>query len=297
MARICILGGTGFVGQVLAGRLAARGHQIRIPSRRRFRHRGLLVLPGLDLVQADIHDKRMLARCTEGMDAVINLVGILNESRARRQTFRTAHMALAKTLGSLCHAQHIPRLLQMSALGADRNARSQYLSSKAEAEASLFLMAGTTAVTSFRPSVIFGPGDHFVTGFARLLRRVPCCFPLACPDSRFAPVYVGDVAERMCDSLDDWSTHGQAVPLCGPDVYAFRELVELIADMAGLRRKVIGLPPRLSRLQAHVLGHLPGRAFTMDNYHSLQVGSVCDDDATPCPTHLEPVMRAALAPR
>ena len=296
MARICILGGTGFVGQVLAARLAAQGHRIRILTRRRFRHRDLLVLPGLDLVQADIHDKRVLARHTEGMDAVVNLVGILNESRARRQTFRAAHTALAETLSSLCLTHRIPRLLQMSALGADRNARSQYLRSKAEAEASLFLMPGATAVTSFRPSVIFGPGDHFATGFARLLRLAPYYFPLACPDSRFAPVYVGDVAERMCDSLDDWSTHGQTVPLCGPDVYAFQELVELIADMAGLRRKVVGLSPRLSRLQARVLGLAPGRPFTMDNYHSLQVDSVCDG-VPPCPTHLEPVMRAALAPR
>ncbi len=296
MARICILGGTGFVGQVLSCALVERGHQLRVLTRQHSRHRSLLVLPTLELVQADIHDKHALLRHTEGMDVIINLVGILNESRRRQQTFRTAHVELAASLVGVCRTHHIPRLLQVSALGANRNALSHYLRSKAEAETTLFTLTGSTHVTCFRPSVIFGPRDHFINRFATLLRLAPYYFPLACPDTRFAPVYVHDVVDRLCDSLDDRHTYRQTLSLCGPDIYTLKELVEMTAQMAGLRRKVIGLSPGWSRLQARVLGMVPGKPFTLDNYRSMQTDSVCED-TPPCATHLKPIMHQMLARR
>lgn len=294
MARICVLGGTGFVGQALVSRLVAQGHEVRVLTRQRFRHRSLLVLPTLDLVQANVHKEQSLMRHTEGMDVIINLIGILNESRMRGQSFKKTHVRLAQKLVSACHTHKIPRLLQMSALGANRNTRSQYLRSKAEAEAALLQFSGVTQVTCFRPSLIFGPGDHLIGRFTALLRLSPYFFPLGCPDTRFAPVYVGDVATRMCDSLNDRQTYSQSISLCGPDIYTLQELVELIAKTAGLKRRVARLSPGLFRMQARILGHVPGKPITMDNYYSLQVDSVCPD-AAPCPTHLEPVMREILA--
>ena len=293
MARICVLGGTGFVGQALVSRLVTQGHQVRVLTRQRFRHRSLLVLPTLDLVQANVHKERSLIRHTEGMDIVINLVGILNESPMRQQTFKRAHVGLAQKLVSACHAHGTPRLLQMSALGVDRNARSQYLRSKAEAEATLLQFSGITKVTSFRPSLIFGPGDHLVGRFTTLLRMAPYFFPLGCPNTRFAPVYVGDVITRMCDSLDDRKTYSRSINLCGPDIYTLQQLIELIAAAGGLKRRVVPLSPSMSRMQARILGFLPGKLLTMDNYYSLQVDSVCHE-ADLCPTHLEPIMQAML---
>ncbi len=294
MARICVLGGTGFVGRALASDLVERGHRVRVLTRHRFRHRSLLVLPNLDLVQTDVHQRKSLTRHTEGMDVIVNLIGILNESRVRKRTFKKAHVDLAQNLVSACHAHETPRLLQMSALGADRNARSHYLRSKAEAETALLQFSGTTRVTSFRPSLIFGPGDHLIGRFTSLLRWAPYLFPLACPNTRFAPVYVGDVVTRMRDSLDDRKTYSRSIHLCGPEIYTLRELVELIASTAGLKRKIVPLSPFLSRMQARVLERAPGKPFTMDNYRSLQVDSVCPETDPPCPTHLEPVMRAML---
>ena len=293
MARICILGGTGFVGRTLAGKLVAYGHQVRVLTRQHANHRSLLVLPTLELVQTDPLEKSALVRHTADMDVVVNLIGILNESSAHQQQFNAVHTRLAKTLVSVCHANGTPRLLQMSALGADRNARSNYLRSKAEAEAALLQFSGTTQVTAFRPSIIFGPSDQFINRFATLLRLTPGIFPLACPNTRFAPVYVGDVVDRMCAALDNRETYRKSFDLCGPDIYTFKELVERIAAAAGLRRRVIGLSPFFSRLQARILARVPGKPMTMDNYYSLQVDSVCTD-ATPCPTHLEPVMREML---
>ena len=227
------------------------------------------------------------------MDVIINLIGILNESPLRGRSFRKIHTGLAKKLLSVCHAHKTPRLLQMSALSVDRNARSNYLRSKAEAEATLLQFSGATKVTSFRPSLIFGPGDHFVNRFNALLRLAPYFFPLACPDARFAPVYIGDVVTRICDSLDDRQTYKEAVALCGPNIYTLQELVELIADTAGLKRRVIRLSPFLSRMQARTMSLVPGKPLTMDNYYSLQIDSICPD-TPPCPTHLEPVMREML---
>ena len=293
MSRICILGGTGFVGRVLASRLARDGHQLTVLTRSPHRHRAMLVLPGLRLLAADVHRKDALFALTEGADVLINLVGILNETRAPGQTFQQAHTTLAHHVSKACLHNEIPRLLQMSALGADRAAPSRYLRSKAEAEQTALNLGETAHVTYFRPSVIFGPGDHFFTRFAALLRLAPGVFPLACPDSRFAPVYVGDVAERMRASLTDPATYRRAVGLCGPQEYTLRELVELTARMCGLRRTIVPLPDRLSRLQARLLGLLPGKPFTIDNYRSLQVDSVCAGEA-PCPTHVEPIMLPAL---
>ena len=293
MARICVLGGTGFVGQALVSRLVTQGHQVRVLTRQQFRHRSLLVLPTLDLVQVNANKERSLIRHTEGMDVIINLVGILNESRFRQRTFKKSHVRLAQKLVSACHTHDTPRLLQMSALGADRNARSHYLRSKAEAEAALLQFSGVTKITSFRPSLIFGPGDHLIGRFTALLRLAPYFFPLGCPDTRFAPVYVGDVVTRMCDSLNDRQTYSQSINLCGPDIYTLQELVELIATTAGLKRRVVPLSPFMSRMQARILERVPGKPLTMDNYHSLQVDSVCPE-ADPCPTHLEPIMREML---
>ncbi|MDS4058686.1 MAG: complex I NDUFA9 subunit family protein, partial [Candidatus Contendobacter sp.] len=130
------------------------------------------------------------------------------------------------------------------------------------------------AVTCFKPSIIFAPNDNFLNQFANLIKRVPV-LPLACPNARFAPVYVGDVAAAFEKALEDDATIGQCYELCGPRVYTFKELVEDTARMLGLKRRVVGLPDALARLQAKILGVLPVKLFTMDNYLSLQVDSVC----------------------
>ena len=154
---------------------------------------------------------------------------------------------------------------------------SEYLKTKGAAEDYLHANAGAVAVTSFRPSVIFGPDDSFFNRFAALL-RIPGPFPLACPKARFAPVYVGDVAEAFARSLDDPGTFDQRYDLCGPRVFTLRELVDYTVQAMCDRKPIIELSDRLSRLQAKVLGVMPGRPFTMDNYRSMQMDSVCERD-------------------
>ncbi|MBD3669683.1 MAG: complex I NDUFA9 subunit family protein [Gammaproteobacteria bacterium] len=274
--KICILGGTGFIGHHLVTRLVKEGYQVRLLTRRRERHRELLVLPTVEVVDANIFDVDVLTRQFKGFDTVINLVGILNSRGHSDHEFRRVHVELPQTIVQACRRNHIRRLLHMSALNADAShGASYYLRTKGDAES--FLQATKDLdITIFRPSVIFGEGDSFLNRFAGLLRKVPLLLPLACPNSRIAPVYVGDVVSAFVHALKDRHTVAQKYDLCGPRVYTLKELVEYAGAAAGLRRKVIGLGDTLSKMQAFMLEFAPGKPFSMDNYRSLQVDSVCD---------------------
>ena len=273
LEKICILGGTGFVGEPLATRLANSGYQIKILTRHRERHRQFTVLPTVELVEADIHENKVLETQFSGCDAVINLVGILNGSE---QDFRGAHAALPRRVVNACAEAGVSRLLHMSALNADaKNGASLYLRTKGEGEANALKGAKRgIAVTCFQPSVIFGPGDGLFNRFATLL-NLSLVLPLACPNARFAPVYVMDVVQAFCTALTDESTFGSTLELCGPHTYTLKELVEYTAKLMGRRRWVWELPDNLARLQARTFDRLHIPLFSMDNYQSLQVDSVC----------------------
>jgi uncharacterized protein YbjT (DUF2867 family) len=274
--RICMLGGTGFVGRQIAERLYRDGHEVTILTRRRERHRDLLVVPTVRLVDADIHNPAVLRREFAGHDVAINLVGILNERGHSGRGFARVHAELPEKVVEACRASGIQRLLHMSALHAALNAPSHYLRTKALGEETVHRAhGGELAVTSFRCSVIFGPRDGFTNRFAQLLRLVPGLFPLACPDARFQPVYVDDVAAAFVHALDDHQTFGQRYDLCGPKVYRLRELVEYIASLIGRRVHIIELNDMLSHLQAAIMEFAPGKPFSLDNYRSLQIDSVC----------------------
>lgn len=272
---ICILGGTGFVGRHLAARLANDGHRLKVLTRHRERHRDLLVLPRLILVEADVHDPKVLAAELEGCEAAVNLVGILNETGREGHGFYHAHVELPRKLVQACRQAGVKRLLHMSALGADAAyGRSHYQRTKGEGENTVHA-AHDMQVTSFRPSIIFGPDDAFFNRFARLLRISPYWFPLACPGARMQPIFVGDVVEAFARSLDRQSTVGKRLELCGPKVYSLEELVEFTAYTLKLRRRVVALGDGLSRLQAKLLDHVPGKPFSWDNYLTLQTDNIC----------------------
>ncbi|MEW6330857.1 MAG: complex I NDUFA9 subunit family protein [Pseudomonadota bacterium] len=275
--KICLLGGTGFVGKRLAARLSESGHEVVILTRHAVRHRELLVLPTARLAEGDVHDAGFLRQQFEGKDSVINLVGILNEKGRSGKGFARAHAQLPEKIVDACRETGVSRLLHMSALHAAHSAPSHYLRSKALGEeAVLRAESPELHVTSFRPSVIFGPGDGFLNRFAGLLRLVPGVFPLACADAKFQPVYVEDVVRAFMEALDNHKTFGQRYDLCGPQVYTLREIVEYVTRLLGKRVCVVGLPDGLSWLQAATLEFAPGKPFSLDNYRSLQVDSVCD---------------------
>lgn len=276
--RICIVGGTGFVGAHLCARLGGEERQdVKVLSRNPHKHRDLWVLPNCRFVGCNVYDEGSLQRELRDCDTVINLVGILNESGRDGSGFHRAHVELTEKLLVACRETGVERYLHMSALNAGQG-ESHYLRTKGEAEARVHQAARDgLAATIFQPSVIFGPGDSFFQQFALLLKLFPV-LPLACPDARMAPVYILDVVEAFVGALEDRSTHGQSYELCGPKVYTLRELIELTRETLGLRRAIIGLPDALARLQGRVFDWMPFKPFTTDNYRSLQVDSVCASD-------------------
>lgn len=276
--QIGILGGSGFVGHHLAARLAKDGHAIRILTRRREHHRDLLVLPTVEVRECNVHDVDALTQAVAGCDVVINLVGILNEKGHNGKGFYRAHVELAQKVVAACHANGIRRLLHMSALGADAtHGASFYQRTKGEAENIVHASEGLV-VTSFRPSIMFGPGDSFFNRFAGLLRTVPLLFPLACSGARFAPVFVGDVVECYARAIDNRATYGKSYSLCGPHEYTLQQLVAFTVKQLGVHRGIIPLPDWLSRLQAGVMEYLPGKPLSRDNYLSMQHPNVCEGE-------------------
>lgn len=284
--RILLLGGTGFVGRHLAAELAQRGHQVTLPCRRLDQVRELRVLPNLQAVEeAGITSAEALNRLTQGQDAVINLVGILNEKR--KGDFRRLHVEFPQSVVESCQKNGVQRLLHMSALGANQaTGSSLYLRSKGEGENRVHTFGQKSlAVTSFRPSVIFGPDDSFINRFADLLKLCPWplpYLPLSCPNSRFAPVYIGDVVRAMADSLEDPASFAERIDLCGPETWTLQQIVEAIRDALDKRCLVLPLPDGVSRALASLLQFMPGKPFTPDNYQSLQTPSVCDSPCASC---------------
>lgn len=268
--RIVVLGGTGFVGRHLVPRLARDGHRITVLSRNRSRHRDLYVLPDVQVDNANVHAQSVLVERFAGADAVVNLVGILNEPGRSGAGFHAAHVALTQMVIDACRVAGVPRLLQMSALNAGRG-RSHYLRTRGEAEAAV--KASALAWTIFQPSVIFGRGDGLFQRFAFLLGLTPV-LPLARAGAKFAPVYVEDVAEAFARAVFDPATFGQTSELYGPQVLTLAQIVRYTARQRGLHRLVLPLPDALGRLQAAFMDFVPGKPFSTDNYLSLQLDSV-----------------------
>lgn len=264
---LLVVGGSGFIGRHLVAELAARGIRVTVPSRRRERAKHLILLPTVDVVDADVLARGVLERLMAGKQAVINLVGILHGD------FRRLHVELPQAIVNASRSAGVRRVLHMSALGASRDAPSEYLRSKAMGEEAV-LAARDLDVTVFRPSVVFGPDDRFLNLFAQLSRFLPA-LALACPKAQFQPVYVGDVAQVMAAALGETGSFGKRYDLCGPHLGTLRQLVEYVCAVTGRRRLVIGLSPRLSMLQAWMLERLPGKLMTRDNVRSMQVPNVC----------------------
>src|SRR6185436_11844753 len=205
---VCVVGGSGFIGSHVVRQLAARGIRVRVPTRRRERAKDLIVLPTVDVVNADVHDPQSLERMVAGTDAVISLAGILHQDRAG--DFARIHKELPRKIVDACR---------------------EYLRSKADGEQQIRVaQASGIHTTIFRPSVVFGQEDRFLNLFARLAQVLPAIV-LACPKARFQPVYVEDVARALVESLESAWTYDQNIELCGPATYTLQELVKYVCTV------------------------------------------------------------------
>jgi uncharacterized protein YbjT (DUF2867 family) len=298
---VLVVGGTGFLGRHLVAALVRDGIRVTVPTRRYESAKHLITLPTVEVVQADVFAPGVLGRLAEGRQLAVNLVGILHGKRGRKDErgpndygpdFARVHVELPQAIVAACRGAGVRRLLHVSALGAAADAPSEYLRSKAIGEQAV-LAAEDIAPTAFRPSVMFGPEDRFLNQFAALARFLPV-LAVPCPKAQFQPVYVGDVVAAMLASVNDPETHGKACELAGPHVYALENLVRYVCAVTGRRRIVVGLPERLSMLQAFALELLPGAPLmSRDNVRSMRVPSV---SRSPFPFGIAPLALEGVAP-
>jgi uncharacterized protein YbjT (DUF2867 family) len=300
LKNILVLGGAGFIGRHIVAELARRVLNVTVPTRRRERAKHLILLPTVQVVETDILAPGVLDRLAQGQHAVINLVGILHGRRGRPDErgpndygpdFARAHVEVAQAAVSACRSAGIRRLIHVSAIGAESRAPSEYLRSKGIAEQAV-LAAQDLDVTVFRPSVVFGAEDQFLNRFALLAKLFPV-IGIPCPNARFQPVYVGDVARAVVDVLDEPMTHGRRYDLAGPRQYTMRELFEYVCQVTGRRRMLFGLPDWVARTQARFLELSPVPIMSRDNLRSMEVPSVSSE---PFPFGVQPKSLEAIAP-
>lgn len=270
---ICILGGSGFVGSAIVAKLDAAGYLVKVLTRRKESAKHLILLPNVQVVECNVLDYMALSNAIRGADAVINLLGILHQSR--RVSFNLVHQQLPAHLAKICEDLSIKRLIHMSSLRAGKNAPSQYLRSKGAGEVALAAHQDALNITIFKPSIIFGRGDSFINLFASMAKILPAIL-LAKPNAKFQPIWVEDVASCFVASVENDATFGKTYELAGPKVYTFRELVQTVMTTLQLKRPIIGLNDALSYAQAFMMELLPVKLMSRDNIRSMETDSVSD---------------------
>jgi NADH dehydrogenase len=273
--RVCIIGGSGFVGRAIVHEAISQGHQVTVACRHPERARSLL-LSCERLVRADVADGSGLDDAVQGADIVINLVGLLFEKG--RYNFETVHVQGTEHVLAACTKAGVSQYLHMSALGAGQVEDSKYSMSKGAAEDQV----RQTEInwTIFRPSIIYGAGDSFFNKFKKMTDILPV-LPVISWYTRFQPVWVEDVARAFVASIGNKHVTGKEFELAGPKVYKFRQLQELLMDTLGRKRMLFSMPDKVAELLAAVTRFLPTPSITKDQLILLKHDNVVQGEAFP----------------
>lgn len=269
---ITVSGGGGFIGRYVVQALLQRGARVRVAERhakRAWHLKAQAELGRFSAVPADVTHPASLARACHGADAVVNLVGAFTNMEAIQAKGAGLVARAAAEAGARA-------LVHISAIGAATDSASRYGRTKGEGEAAV--RAAFPQATILRPSIIFGREDQFINRFAQLIRLLPVV-PVIGAETKFQPVYVGDVAEAVATAIDDPAEHGGKIyELGGPQVLSMLELNRWIGDAIGRDRPFLPIPDRVAGLMASLTGWLPGAPITRDQWLMLQRDNVASDN-------------------
>ncbi len=275
---VTVFGGSGFLGRHIVRALARRNYRIRVAVRRpdlAGHLQPLGTVGQIHAVQANLRYRASVDRAVQGADAVINLVGILNPSG--RQTFDAVQAFGARAVAEAARGAGITKLIHMSAIGANAASASVYARTKAAGEAAVFETVPGAVI--FRPSIVFGPEDDFFNRFAEMARFSPFLPLIGGGDTRFQPVFVGDIAEAVARAVDGAVEGGKVYELGGPEVKTFRDCMELVCKETGRKRALLSIPFPLAELGAKLAGWLPGAPLSTDQVELLKSDNVVSDEA------------------
>ncbi len=275
---ITVFGGSGFIGRYVVQALAKRGHRIRVAVRRPdlAGHVQPLGMVGqIKPIQANLRYRWSVDRAVEGADAVVNLVGILAEGG--RQTFDAVQAFGPRAIGEAARAAGIADVVHLSAIGADQPSTVGYLRSKAEGEAGIRETVPQAVI--LRPSIVFGPEDHFFNRFAAMARLSPFLPLIGGGKTRFQPVYAGDVGEAVARALDGGAMPGTVYELGGPEILTFRQCLERMLEVTRRRRFLVPLPWVGARMLGRIGQSLPGAPITLDQVRMLGFDNVVSAEA------------------
>lgn len=297
---VTIFGGSGFVGRYVVRALAKRGWRVRIAVRRPDLVGHLQPMGGVGQIApvlANVRNKESVAHALAHSDVVVNLVGLLAEGG--KQTFETVQQEGARNVAEAAKAAGVSRLVQMSAIGADPAGASRYAQTKAAGEAAAVEHFPEAVVV--RPSVVFGPEDDFFNRFAGLAKIAPALPLIGGGETRFQPVYVGDVGQFVAAAVEGGVAGGRVYELGGPDIETFRELMERMLEVTRHKRALVSVPYGFATLQARVLQLLPKPLLTVDQVELLKSDNVVSDTAaaegrTLAAASIEPASMAAILP-
>lgn len=281
--KLLVTGATGFVGTHVVNALLRRGHEVAVLARDPDRARSRYNRP-VERLRGDLADPATLARAVGGRDAVIHLVGIIHETRT--QTFDRVHRVAVENVVASMKSAGLRRLLHMSAMGTSSDSPSEYGRSKAAGEA--VVRESGLDWTIFRPSIIFGPGDGFVSLLAPIIAKNPLFIPvIGKGETKFQPVSVYDVARVYCDALEKPETIGRTFEVGGPEILTLNEIYREIATAIGKRRKpLLHLPVWWGRILARVFeslaraGWIGAPPLTRDQLKSLSRDNAAEVSAT-----------------
>jgi NADH dehydrogenase len=254
---VVVFGGSGFIGKQVVRALARAGKRVRVAMRQPHLGHELRVMGDvgqIQLVQANVRFSESVARAMEGADAAVNLVAVLHENG--NQNFETLHVEAAGAIGEAAAKHGVKRLVHISAIGAAPNgarfARSKYGGERAVQDV-------LPSATILRPSIVFGPEDNFFNRFAQMATLAPVLPLIGGGQTKFQPVFVGDVADAIVAALDKRDARGRVYELGGPRAYSFAELLRFILAQIDRPRLLVPLPFFL----AHPFGLLLGGFFRL----------------------------------
>ena len=272
-----IFGATGFIGRHLIRRLTEKDFRIIVATRSPYLHGYLRPLgdPGqIDLEKVNLFDEKTLRVLLKNSHVVINLVGILYETR--RQKFENIHSKFPELLSRLCNEYGIEKFIHLSALGINENVKSEYIRTKLQGEKNILNNFDKSII--LRPSIVFGPEDNFFNQFASLAQFLPFLPLIGGGQTKFQPIYVGDVAKAIVAILQKEEIDSKIFELGGAEIFTFQELMNILLKQIKKRRFLIPVPFSIAKFGARILQMFPKPLITTDQIEILKQDNVVDSN-------------------